>query len=120
MVRRTFAAAHFLPGYDGKCRNLHGHNWTVDVFFKSLFLDQNGIAIDFKEIKNKLDEILEKLDHTNLNELDYFKKWPPSCENISYYIYMILEKHNWNQAWLNFVRVWESENSYAEYSECDN
>ena len=136
MVRKTFSAAHFLPDYDGKCKNLHGHNWTVEIFFTSQLLC-NGLAIDFKELKEKLGEILKEFDHTNLNDHEWFKECPPSCENIAQYIYWKLSEKlddEWrfiiiNDAWtakkfnnsihvlFNSVRVWESENAYAEYSE---
>jgi len=119
MVRKTFSAAHFLPNYNGKCKNLHGHNWIVEIFFTSQLLC-NGLAIDFKELKEKLDEVLKELDHTNLNDHKWFKGCPPSCENIAQYIYWKLSGKKFNNSihvWFNSVRVWESENAYAEYSE---
>lgn len=119
MVRRVFSAAHFLPGYDGKCKYLHGHNWTVEVFLTTSHL-KDGLGIDFEEIKNKLDEILEEFDHTNLNDHKWFKNHPPSCENIAYYIHWKLTEAKWNinySSYLESVRIWESENAYAEYIE---
>ena len=47
-IRREFSAAHQLKGYNGDCSNLHGHNWTVEVFIRSEHLDEVGIALDFK------------------------------------------------------------------------
>jgi len=120
MVRDMFSAAHYIPGYKGNCSKLHGHNWTVEVFFNAELL-KNGLAIDFKEIKNSLGEILEELDHTNLNDHEWFKKYSPTCENIADYIYWQLSKKEWKSAVrssrLHSVRIWESENAYAEYSE---
>jgi 6-pyruvoyltetrahydropterin/6-carboxytetrahydropterin synthase len=117
MVRQTFSAAHFLPNYNGKCKNLHGHNWTVEVFFNVQHL-KDGLAIDFKEIKEKLNDILKELDHTNLNDRIPFKKFPPTCENVALHIYYILSEEKWKNSinpYLYSVRVWESENTYAEY-----
>lgn len=119
-VKKEFSAAHFIPGYDGKCQYLHGHNWVVEVFFSSYFLCENGLLIDFKIVKKRLDKILETLDHTNLNDLDYFQRYSPSCENICKYIFdkllieFLYEIRNKNLI-LEKVRIWESENAYAEY-----
>lgn len=114
-VKKTFAAAHFIPGYNGKCKNLHGHNWAVEAFFIGSTLDENGLLIDFKKIKEKLGEVLEKLDHTNLNDHNTFKTFSPSCENIAYYIYSkLIQKIQFNNVRLERVRVWESENAYVE------
>ena len=45
-IRREFSAAHQLKGYNGDCSNLHGHNWTVEVFIRSEHLDEVGNALE--------------------------------------------------------------------------
>lgn len=71
-IKTEFSAAHNLRGYQGKCEALHGHNWQVEVIVSSQKLDKIGIAIDFKKLKEVVNQVIEKLDHKYLNELPYF------------------------------------------------
>lgn len=113
-----FSAAHNLRGYKGKCEELHGHNWKVEVTVASEKLDKIGMVIDFRKLKDNLRRILKDLDHTHLNNLSYFKKTNPTSENIARYIY---KKLNSQQLPLNCrlfkVMVWESEKAFAVYYE---
>src|SRR5665648_546420 len=86
-VQGTFSSAHNLRGYKGKCEDLHGHNWIVEVVISSAQLDDIGMVLDFKYLKKKLNVILEQMDHKYLNKLVYFKKINPTSENIAKYIY---------------------------------
>lgn len=116
-VIRTFAGAHFLRGYQGKCEKLHGHNWKVEINAEKGKLDRTGIAIDFKFIKKELDAILDELDHTCLNDHPYFKKINPSAENIARFIYKKISGKVQKFARIKSVSVWESEDASAEYRE---
>ena len=117
-IRREFSAAHQLKGYHGDCSNLHGHNWTVEVFIHSGQLDEIGIAMDFKVLKKELDAILEGLDHKFLNEHDAFRTKNPTSENLAMYIYKTLSaKINTENVSVSKVRVCESANSGAAYFE---
>jgi 6-pyruvoyltetrahydropterin/6-carboxytetrahydropterin synthase len=116
-VKSGFSAAHFLREYKGKCENLHGHNWNVEVIVSGKNLDNTGLLIDFKEIKNKLEEVMNTLDHKLINEIDYFKKHNPSCENIACYIFNILKNKFGENIKLSKVSVWETETSCATYFE---
>ena len=79
--RLEIAGAHNLTlNYESKCSNLHGHNWIVMIYCKSKELDENGMVIDFKHIKEK---ISDKLDHKYINEIVDFN---PTAENIAKYI----------------------------------
>ncbi len=84
--REHFSAAHFISGYKGKCGDIHGHNWVVEVTVQAYQLDELGMAYDFSELKNKLGEVLHKLDHKNLNTLRYFEEHNPTAENIAKFI----------------------------------
>lgn len=89
-VQKTLeiAGAHSLNlDYESKCSNLHGHNWLVTVYCKAKELDQNGMVVDFAEIKRK---VSEHFDHKFLNELmpgkavgGEFMRINPTAENLA-------------------------------------
>ncbi len=114
-VTRHFDAAHSLRNYYGKCEKLHGHRYQVAVTVRSEELDEAGMAFDFTALKRVLDEnIIARLDHTNLNEVPPFDSINPSAENIAAHIYRELKKAlpELDIAW---VRVWESPDAYATF-----
>ena len=115
-VISDFSAAHRLRGYTGKCENLHGHNWKVSVVVESKDLNRIGIVMDFKDIKKELNNVLEKLDHKDLNNLVFFKKINPSSENIASFIYSrISSKLKDKGVKIKKVSVWETDTSCASY-----
>jgi len=111
-IESHFSAAHNLRGYRGKCEELHGHNWKIEIEVFKDKPDKSGMVLDFRYLKGKLNKVLEKLDHKHLNNLSYFKKFNPTSENIARYIY---EKLQNKVSGLNSVMVWESENCSATY-----
>ncbi|MDH3566197.1 MAG: 6-carboxytetrahydropterin synthase QueD [Desulfobacteraceae bacterium] len=116
-VVTDFAAAHQLKMVAEKCENLHGHNWKIEVCVAGEHLNNAGVLIDFGELKQYVSEIMERLDHKFLNELDYFHEDnPPSSENIARYIADSL-KSMINNSDIKVARVtsWESENACATY-----
>jgi len=113
-VQGVFSSAHNLRGYKGKCEDLHGHNWIVEIVIKSAKLDTIGMVLDFKYLKKKLGLVLEEMDHRYLNKLVYFKKNNPTSENIAKYIYKKLIKQ---VPLLSSVTVWENSISAAVYEE---
>ncbi|MBI4706365.1 MAG: 6-carboxytetrahydropterin synthase QueD [Candidatus Omnitrophica bacterium] len=113
-VEASFSSAHNLREYKGKCEELHGHNWKVEVVVASDKLDKAGMVMDFKRLKEKLNIILEKLDHKYINKIAYFKKTNPTSENISKYIYDCLKPVAPN---IKSVTVWENPASCATYEE---
>jgi len=113
-VEGSFSSAHNLRGYKGKCEDLHGHNWRVELCVKSKDLDNIGMVLDFKYLKNKLSIVLEKMDHKYLNKLTYFKRINPTSENIAKYIYNELKSRI---PLLKSVTVWENSTSSATYEE---
>lgn len=111
-----FGAAHQLKETGGECENLHGHNWKIEVFVKGDRLDGNGLLIDFKVIKDETKKIIEKLDHSFLNELDWFRDMNPSSENISRLIFELLsQKLNNEDISVSRVSTWESDTACATY-----
>jgi 6-pyruvoyltetrahydropterin/6-carboxytetrahydropterin synthase len=113
-VEANFSSAHNLRGYKGKCEDLHGHNWKVEVVAAKNKLDKIGMVADFRFVKDRLNVVTEELDHKYLNNIPYFKKVNPTSENIAKYIYDRLKSHI---SGLKSVTVWESENSSATYND---
>lgn len=111
-IEGDFSSAHNLRGYKGKCEELHGHNWRVELVVSSGKLDNIGMVMDFKSLKEKLNNLLEKLDHKYLNNIAPFKKINPTSENIAKYIYDNLKK---KIPGLYSVTVWESDKACATY-----
>ena len=116
-VITRFAAAHQLKMVAKKCENLHGHNWKIEVCLAGEALNSAGVLMDFGQLKEILSEIIERLDHKFLNELEYFSdSFPPSSENISYYIANELQASiNDPLVKVSSVTAWESENACATY-----
>ncbi|RLB52504.1 MAG: 6-carboxytetrahydropterin synthase QueD [Deltaproteobacteria bacterium] len=117
-VQMTFSAAHRLRGYQGRCENLHGHNYRVEVVAAAEKLDDCGLAVDFGVLKQLLGQVLDRFDHADLNELEEFARVNPSAENIARVIFEGLAAV-WplERARLASVSVWESEASRATYHE---
>lgn len=117
-VLAEFNSAHKLRDYKGKCESLHGHNWTVEVTVGLPKLNKIGMVVDFTKLKKELSDILDRLDHKFLNELDPFKKVNPTSENIAKYIYDGIKKFsNKNKIKTIKVTVWETPTSCATYEE---
>ena len=111
-----FAAAHQLRNFRGKCENLHGHNWKVEVVLRGTELQDCGVLVDFGEVKQATREILSEVDHLYLNELPFFKDRNPSSENIARYLFERLsEKLNNENRWLYRVSAWESADASATF-----
>ncbi|UQZ88178.1 6-carboxytetrahydropterin synthase QueD [Deltaproteobacteria bacterium Smac51] len=124
-VTSHFAAAHNLREFYGKCEDLHGHNWFVEIKVRAKEVDNIGLVMDFGVIKRHLKNVLELIDHKYLNELPEFKETAPTresnptSENIARFIFdrlapYIHEDSN-GRAWLHSVSAWESENASATY-----
>ena len=112
-----FSGAHRLRYLHGKCEELHGHNWKVEVSVVSNRLGKKGLVIDFGILKQKLEKVLKPLDHTFLNDLPYFSRTEPSSENIAKYIFDRLKRElKGHPGMLKRVVAWESETSSAAYS----
>ena len=115
-VRDHIASAHQLHGYDGPCKNLHGHTWHIEAVVLGDQLDAIGLVTDFKILKKKLKDILIPIDHVCLNDLPAFKGINPSTENLARYVYrqLILTVAPLK---LKHVQVWESETASVIYYE---
>jgi 6-pyruvoyltetrahydropterin/6-carboxytetrahydropterin synthase len=117
MIEEEFSAAHALRGYRGKCENLHGHNWKVEVYVRGERLDEVGMLVDFKELKAATRRVMAYLDHQNLNELKPFEQeLNPSSEHIAGFIlHKVAEQIDDPRVKVYKVRVWETPSTSATY-----
>lgn len=116
-IRKSFSAAHILKESGGKCEDLHGHNFIVEVTVRGESLNEEDILIDFRDLKRWTHEILEALDHKYLNETEVFKDMNPSSERIARYIHdRLADKVKTMGLNIARVTVWESENARVVYS----
>lgn len=113
-VEDNFAAAHYLVNYHGKCENLHGHNYRVRVFAEGKELDEGGMLLDFGILKKTLKMVLDRIDHSLLNENENFSEKEPSAELIAFHIYKSL-KAALPDAPICRVEVFETEKNMAAY-----
>jgi 6-pyruvoyltetrahydropterin/6-carboxytetrahydropterin synthase len=104
----------------GKCANSnwHGHNFDLYVTVKGEPDELTGFVIDLKHLSRIIrDNVIEKLDHKNLNvDVDFMKNIMPSTENLAIKIWEILEPSVRNgRCYLHCIRLYETENNYVEY-----
>jgi 6-pyruvoyltetrahydropterin/6-carboxytetrahydropterin synthase len=120
-VEETFAAGHALRGYRGKCENLHGHNYKIRVTLAGDTLNPIGLLYDFKDLKAITNEVIDRLDHQYLNDLEPFREVNPSAENMARYIYReiaaLLLKATDGHVSLKHVTIWETDTTTATYFE---
>jgi len=116
----SFDAAHYLPGYDGKCSSMHGHRWILQVEYEGP-IGSNGMVVDFSTVKAVVESaVICQLDHTLLNKVIEV----PTAENLLVWIATQLKKFELLQgdvseislgtASLTRLRLYESPDSFAE------
>jgi len=119
-VEDSFAAGHFLRNYQGKCEKPHGHNYKVRVTLVGDELDKAGLLVDFKDLRDVMKQVIDRLDHQMINEVAPFTTLNPSAENLARYFYH--EVHPWlervsgGRVRLKNVTVYETESTTATYS----
>ena len=120
-VERSFAAGHYLRNYKGKCENPHGHNYKVQVTLRGAELDKAGLLLDFKDVKDVMKSVIERLDHQMLNDIEPFRQLNPSAENIAKYFFdhtnAQLKSLTSGRVAVKDVTVWETDVTMARYSE---
>ena len=117
VVKKEFSSAHILVGHPGACKRMHGHNWVVEAKVEGEQINKIGMVIDFKDIKKELENIISKLDHQYLNDLEPFIENNPTAENISKYIYKELSKNiNTDNIKVSEIKLWETNSSAVIYS----
>jgi 6-pyruvoyltetrahydropterin/6-carboxytetrahydropterin synthase len=117
-VEQTFAAGHALRNYKGKCENVHGHNFKVQVRIEGHSLDEAGMLVDFIDVKNVMRSVIDRLDHQFLNEVPPFDIKNPSAENIAEYFHSEMTGALGSAPVpirISEVRVWETDIQSASY-----
>ena len=116
-VEREFPAAHYLREYDGDCARMHGHNYRVQITVRGEQLDEAGMLIDFGDLKQLCDSVIDELDHRCLNELAPFDEINPTSENLARYLYETIRDGLPDSVSVQRVTVFESARSSATYCE---
>jgi len=117
-VVTEFASAHTLRNYPGACSRMHGHNWKLELEVVASELDDVGMGVDFKRMKNVANEVGDRLDHRYLNDLEPFTDVNPTAENIAAYMFReIADKLNSDTIRVNAVTLWETDRACVRYSE---
>jgi 6-pyruvoyltetrahydropterin/6-carboxytetrahydropterin synthase len=120
-IRAHFDAAHFLHNYPGKCSQIHGHRWEVEVCLKGTELSATGMLVDFHDLKKAVNQIITAYDHSLLNELPEFSQenLNPTAENIARQIFLDVKKvlELEQNTCLARVKVFESPDTWAIYEE---
>lgn len=135
----SFEAAHALDGYDGKCKDIHGHSYKLEVHVRGIPLMDSeeptcGMVVDFGSLKKIVKEsILTKFDHrlilrndsrfnsiAPINQRLRFVSYQPTCENMLLEIVGILNNKLQGNLDLIGVKLQETETSSAEWHSKDN
>jgi 6-pyruvoyltetrahydropterin/6-carboxytetrahydropterin synthase len=120
-VEDSFAAGHYLRNYKGKCENPHGHNYKVRVTLAGKELDKAGLLLDFKDLREVMKPVIDRLDHQMINDISPFTELNPSAENLAKYFYDEtndrLRKTTNGRVIVKDVTVFETDSTTAKYSE---
>ncbi len=103
----VFDSAHKLEWHKGKCKNLHGHTYKLQIAVEGE-LNKNGVVMDFKDLDKTVKErVIKRLDHQYLNDIIN----NPTAENTCLWIWKELEK----EVNLKEIKLWETPKSFAIY-----
>ena len=120
-VEDTFAAGHYLRNYKGKCENPHGHNYKVRVTLAGKQLDKAGLLLDFKDLRDVMKHVIERLDHQMINDIAPFTELNPSAENLAKYFFdesnERLRSASNGRVHVKDVTIFETDSTTAKYSE---
>ena len=129
----SFDSAHFLAGYEGKCRNLHGHRWRIIAQIRSMELEKagqlRGMMLDFGDFRRVLGELADEYDHALIIETDSLKErtkealldenfrliempFRPTAENFARLFFDRLQEQGFD---VYEVEVYETPNNCAVY-----
>jgi 6-pyruvoyltetrahydropterin/6-carboxytetrahydropterin synthase len=115
-VEHSFAAGHALRNYKGKCENVHGHNYRVQVTVAGEKLNDAGLLVDFSDLRREIRVLVARFDHQFLNQTAPFDQLNPSAENLAKFISDGIATQLCGQGVrVHAVTVWETDTSSATY-----
>jgi len=114
-----FSASHALRNYGGDCSRIHGHNWTLRVYYEFGRVDELGLTIDYGDLREAVSEVvLSRFDHRHINDIPPFDEINPTSENIAAEIYRLCkEEVKVEGGRLIEVELWETQRDMVRYSE---
>ena len=116
--KSSFVAAMKLREVAGPCGKLHGHTYEVEATIKGNELNKDGMIYDYHILRDKINNIISKLDHIYLNELEYFRNVQPTSENIAKYIFTQLDEEILETSIaIESITIVEDRNVRISYSE---
>ena len=116
-IQMSFSSAHLLRNYVGKCADLHGHNYKVEVHARGAKLDERGMLIDFGDLKAATKSLVDYLDHKYINELPPFDEINPTAEELAaWFLREVGRQLNDERVQIFKVRIWETEKCVATYT----
>jgi 6-pyruvoyltetrahydropterin/6-carboxytetrahydropterin synthase len=120
-VDAGFSSGHYLRNYRGKCENPHGHNYKVRVTLTGAELDEAGLLLDFKLLKQVMRPIIDRIDHKMLNDLEPFTQLNPSAENLARFFFaetnLQLKDMTAGRVRVKDCTIWETDTTTATYYE---
>ena len=121
-VQAGFSSGHYLRNYRGKCENPHGHNYKVFVTLVGEQLDEAGLLLDFKLLKQVMRPVVDRLDHQMINDLAPFDvELNPSAENLARYFFQQtagqLREMTEGRVRVKDCTLYETDTSFARYYE---
>ncbi len=120
-VESGFSSGHYLRNYRGKCENPHGHNYKVRLTLYGLELDDAGLLLDFKLLKQVMRPVIDRIDHQMLNDIEPFTGINPSAENIARYFYdqvnRQLHEMTGGRVMVKDCTIYETDTTTATYHE---
>lgn len=120
-VQAGFSSGHYLRNYRGKCENPHGHNYRVFITLVGKELDEAGLLLDFKLLKQVMRPVVDRLDHQMINDLEPFTTVNPSAENLARYFYQEtakqLDEMTAGRVKVKDCTLYETDTSFARYYE---
>lgn len=113
----TFDCAHHLNEYEGKCKNIHGHTYKLEVTLKGV-PDSKGLVMDFHDLNDIIkDQIIEQIDHKYLNNIFDFN---PTCEMIGLWIWdKVFSCFKDTECTLEKIVLWETPTSFITINKND-
>ncbi len=119
-VQAHYDSAHLLRDYEGKCARLHGHRYVVELALRTPEVGTSGMVYDFTDLKRHLEELADRFDHQNLNEIPPFTEIESTAENQARYFFDEMKRRlpEHLAEGLLYARVMESPGQWAQYGPC--